>query len=153
MTTPLQPPEIWDPTAPAIKILEFDPLRDLLRAGGCPFNVEVLQGPELPDTPNPYVLLTFYGGVGFTTAGAFDRQTLQARCVGFQLNPSSARELAMRVDSLLTDIHSVRLGVGPSAPWCLEIARVGGGPTALLVDDADRTHYTCNYAIEVESNG
>lgn len=146
-------PDVWDPAAPAIKILEFDPLRDLLRVGGCPSTVQIEQGPQLPDTPNPYVLITFYGGVGFTTAGALDRQLFQVRCVGLQFSPDTARRLAMRVDHVLTQIHSERLGVGSSAPWCVEIARSGGGPTALLVDDGDRTHYTCNYAIEVESNG
>lgn len=145
------PPEIWDPTKPAIKTLEFAPIKQLLRDAGCPENVQIEQGPELPDTPNPFVLITFYGGIGFTTSGVFDRQLFQARCAGFQFNPSSARVLAMRVDHAFTYQRTGALVLG--GVFCLEIARSGGPPTALLVDDGDRTHYTCNYAIEVESNG
>lgn len=142
---------LWDLAAPAIKTLKFGSIKQYLYDEGLQPTVAVERGPELPDIPGPYVLITFYGGFGFTTAGAFDRQTFQARCVGFQFDPDSARELSARVDHAFCRQQSSHMVLG--GVFVLEVARVGGAPTALLVDDSDRTHYICNYAIEVESNG
>lgn len=147
--------QVWEPTAPPLTRLTWADVAAYLRTQGLPTSVPDAEGPDLPDVPGAFVVGTFYGGLGHTTEGVFDRPTLQIRAVGFQNNPDSGHELAHRIDRALTRRRDATTD-GPG-PWLLgglvvaEITR-GPAPAAILVDSAWRTHYTCNYVIEIEAN-
>lgn len=109
-------------------------------------DVQIHPGPELPDVPDRYVVWTPYGGPGLELEGVLDARSWQARVVGRQMDYDSAEEVAIVLDEALISHHSSRVG----GLWVPEIQRVGGAPTALLTDDADRTHFVCSYIVSVE---
>lgn len=108
----------------------------------------IYPGPELPDVPDDFVVLTRYGGPGLAADGALDEVSWQARCVGKQMDFESAESMADAIDIAFISHHSSRLFEG--GPWVVEIRRVGGAPNPLMTDDADRTHFVCSYVASVE---
>lgn len=110
-------------------------------------DVEIFAGPELPDYPDEYVLLTRYGGPGVEIDGAIDAVTWQVRSVGFQMeDESSAENIADAVDIAFLSHYSRKVG----NTWVASIQRMGGAPAPLMKDDADRTHFVCSYIVSVE---
>lgn len=111
--------------------------------------VQVRPGPTIPDIPGPFVVWTPYGGPGLEVDGVFDARSWQFRAVGKQNNYDSAEEVAIALDLALIAHQSSRVG-GPTGPWVPSIQRVGGAPAALVLDNADRTHFVCSYIASVE---
>lgn len=110
--------------------------------------VIVMPGPNLPDIPDRYVLLTPYGGPGLNTGeGILDARGWQVRCVGLQHDEDSGEALADAIDTALLKQHSAKY----QGVWVTGVQRVGGAPVPLMVDDADRTHWVCSYIVETES--
>lgn len=107
-------------------------------------NIDIHPGPALPDVPNEYVLLTPYGGSGLEQDGLFDVRAWQVRTVGKQGDYSSAEDMADAIDLRFISHLSGKI----SGVHTASITRVGGAPNPLMVDDADRTHFTCNYNID-----
>lgn len=107
----------------------------------------IKSGPELPDVPGHGVLLTRYGGPGLETGeGILDARSWQVRCVGRQNSPDYAEGMADAIDIVFLSHYSRSVG----GVWVSSIQRVGGAPAALMVDDADRTHFVCSYIVSVE---
>lgn len=110
-------------------------------------NIAIQPGPKLPDVPEPFVVLTPYGGSGLIVDGALESQSWQVRVVGRQMDYGSAEDMATAIDLAFISWMSDYL----FGTWITSIQRVGGAPSPLMVDDADRTHFTCNYNIDSES--
>lgn len=109
--------------------------------------VPVTFGPELDEGfPGSYVVITGTPST-FTTERLFERVEFQIRAIGEQLDYGSAEALAATVDRLM-DARSIRVG----GLYVVEVERSAGGPSPLMVDDADRHHFVCNYYMEVESS-
>lgn len=104
-------------------------------------------GPELPDVPDSYVLLSPYGGPGLALDGALDDKAWQVRSVGRQNDPDNAEAIADAIDIAFISLPSSKVG----GVWVASIQRVGGAPSPLMVDDAERTHYVCNYIVSTQS--
>ena len=110
-------------------------------------DVAVYPGPELPDIPGRYVVWTRYGGPGIEVDGVFDDRSWQARVVGRSHDYNSAEDVADVIDeAILSHMSHVKIG-GRAVP---QLQRVGGAPSPLLTDDADRTHFVCSYTASVE---
>jgi hypothetical protein len=109
-------------------------------------DVRVHPGPNIPDIPNRFVVWTPYGGPGLEVDGVFDARSWQFRAVGKQNNYDSAEEVAIALDLALIAHQSGKIG----DVWVPSIQRVGGAPAALVLDNADRTHFVCSYIASVE---
>lgn len=109
--------------------------------------VHIYPGPELPDDPGRFVMLTPYGGEGYEADGAIDARGWQVRVAGKQGDYDSAESLANWIDTIFTALPSSRVG----GLWVTGIRRVGGAPNPLMLDDADRHHFVCSYMASVES--
>lgn len=103
-------------------------------------------GPSLTDDSGSHVIWTRYGGPGEDADGALDDISWQARCIGLQGDYDSAESLADTLDLALLSLFSQRIG----GIWVTRVQRVGGAPSALMIDDADRTHMICSYVIGTE---
>lgn len=104
-------------------------------------------GPALPDNPGHGAMLTRYGGPGLDTGeGILDARSWQVRAVGRQGSPTHAEGMADAIDIAFLSHYSRKVG----EVWVSSIQRVGGAPAALMVDDADRTHFVCSYIVSVE---
>ena len=101
-----------------------------------------------------YVALTGIGGPGFTTERAFDVRGVQFEYVGKQVSGSgrqaesykSAEELAWKHDEALM---SFPLPSSIGGKNLILIDRIGSEPSYLRTDEADRTHFVCNYLFEI----
>jgi hypothetical protein len=121
--------------------------RGILDDAGYP-QVNVYRGPELQDDdPNTYVLLTRYGGAGFDADGVLDVIGWQVRIVGGQYDYDIAEGVADAIDIAFISHASGEI----EGLHVVEIARVGGAPSVLMVDDANRHHFVCSYLASVES--
>lgn len=110
-----------------------------------PTNWTIKPGPELPDIPGPYVLLTPYGGPGEDLEGAVDDRAWQVRVCGHQLSWEDAEEIANAIDEAFlrhttSTVHTERV---------ISVMRSGGPPSPLDIDDADRVHFVCSYIFGV----
>ena len=100
-------------------------------------------------SPGMMVIISIGSGPGYDMEKVFDRVMVQIRAIGNQQDYTSAESLAYDIDRQMGDLN------GPTATrWIngkriLEINRAGGAPTLLLLDDAERHHFTCNYVWEV----
>lgn len=110
-------------------------------------NVLIFPGTDLPDVPGAYILMSSTGGPGFNLDGAFDAKSWQARCVGQQNDYVHAEHLADIIDIAFTSLPSSKVG----GVWVTSIQRVGGAPSPLMEDDAQRTHFVCNYIVDTQS--
>lgn len=108
--------------------------------------VEILPGPDYHRSPNPGRLLIVSpnAGAGTTTDDLFDQPFFQVRSVGQQGDYADAEALAFAVDSMLFSTAGVQMG----ATRTLRSQRVGGGPSLLVYDEADRYHFVGTYLIE-----
>ena len=109
-------------------------------------DVAIYPGPDLPDIPGKFVVLTRYGGPGLEMEGVFDARSWQVRSVGNQLDYESSETIADAIDIAFLSHFSRKIG----DIWVPSIQRVGGAPAPLPVDDADRTHFVCSYVVSVE---
>lgn len=108
--------------------------------------VKQYPGPKLPDWPNAFVLWTRYGGPGIDDTEVIDDISWQARVVGLQNNYNQAEAIADLLDVQLLSLHSQHV----AGMWVTRVQRVGGAPNPLLVDDSERTHFTCSYILGTE---
>lgn len=108
--------------------------------------VHIHPGPDLPNIAAPFVVWTPYGGPGEIIDGTADDRSWQARCVGRSHDYESAEDIATVIDIAVLSFFSSEVG----GLWVSDFRRVGGAPSALLVDDADRTHFVCSYVASVE---
>lgn len=122
--------------------------REILDAAGYP-KAGIYPGPELPtQEANSYVVLTRYGGPGLDGGeGALDGFSWQVRTVGKQGSYEEAEGIADAVDIAWISHMSGPIG----GLHVVEIARVGGPPSVLMTDNAERTHFVCSYNASVES--
>lgn len=121
-------------------------VRVILDAAGY-LDVDIYPGPELPDIPGKYVVLTRYGGPGIELEGVLDAVSWQVRSVGWQMeDDESAEGIADAIDIAFLSHYSRQVG----SVWVAGIQRVGGAPSSLMKDEADRTHFVCSYIVSVE---
>lgn len=106
-------------------------------------------GPDIPEDPDNCVILTRYPGPGLDAEGALDVLGWQVRAVGKQGDYESAESIADFIDDGFLNFLSSYLP--DDGRWVVTIARVGGAPSPLLVDDADRTHFVCSYYASVQT--
>lgn len=109
---------------------------------------EYTTGPKVPETPDRLVIITRTGGGPLMFDGAIDEPGFQVRVRGEQFDGNSAEDTAIDLDTLIIGSQMFDL---PDGTPVLEIIRSGSTPEAVLVDDADRTTYTCNYVARVGS--
>lgn len=116
--------------------------------------VEVTVGPYEPDVPGRYVVVTRTGGPGLSTEGTIDVVGFQVRVGGDQDRAQDAEDLAMLVDRVLcTYPYPQEVSYASSLTGKLvsckvtAVARSGGSPSALPLDDGDRSVYTCTYLV------
>lgn len=105
----------------------------------------IVPGPQLPENPDATIVLTRYGGSGMNTDGAMDGRSWQFRIIGKQQDYASAESVAELIDHAALSHHSSEVG----GVWTSSISRVSGAPAALMVDNADRTHFVGNYVADV----
>jgi hypothetical protein len=103
-------------------------------------------GPNMPSTTGRFILLTRYGGPGEELEGVMDSVSWQVRVAGLQNHPIDAEDIADTLDRMMLGITTAEIGGFHVAG----VERVGGAPTVLLIDDADRTHYVCSYNCSTE---
>lgn len=103
-------------------------------------------GPSLPDVPDGFVLWSRYGGPGESLEGVLDDIAWQVRVAGPQNDYDLAETVADLLDHSLLSMYSQHVG----GVYVTRVQRVGGAPSVLMVDDADRTHFVCSYNIETE---
>lgn len=103
-------------------------------------------GPELPLNPDQSIVISRYGGPGIDADGALDGKSWQFRVIGKQDDYESAEVVADAIDIAALSHFSSQVG----GVWVTEISRVGGAPTALMTDEAQRTHFICSYIITTE---
>jgi hypothetical protein len=103
-------------------------------------------GPQLPEVSDRFVSLTRYGGPGEELEGVMDSVSWQVRVAGRQRQPTDAQDIADILDRMMLGITVDTIGGFRVAG----VSRVGGAPNALLVDDADRTHFICSYNCTTE---
>ena len=120
-----------------------------------PYTPMVLPGPASDaivqkSSPNELVFLTLGGGAGMTTEGLFDQPFLSVRAIGRQNDFTGAENLAYFLDAGLLAFDSN--GIIGNAP-VLRVARSGGAPALLMMDDASRYHFTCSYIVETQTEG
>lgn len=111
--------------------------------------VPVEIGPDLPEYPGEFLLITPTGGPGLQTDGYTDVHSFQVRAVGDQNDYDSAERLAV-----LADLNLLRLGMNSQEAfdtWVVSISRSGGSPTVLMRDEAERHHFVASYLVEVDS--
>lgn len=109
---------------------------------GVPGDITVEPGPDLPDVPGRWVVLTPYGGPGLLLEGALDGRAWQVRVAGLQGNYDDAEAIANAIDvGLLSIVAGNDLGVHG-------VQRVGGAPNPLLKDDSDRWQFICSYIFD-----
>lgn len=109
--------------------------------------VAVLPGPEDPSIPGRFVLLSRLGGPGLQVEGLIDGVGYQIKSVGNQNSYQESEDLALLIDKWLIETPSSMV----HGEWVVGIARVGSAPVPLFVDNADRTHFVCNYVATVKS--
>lgn len=129
--------------------MRFETVKQMLTDNlPAPFDDILIEpGPRLPSIPGSFILVTGYGGAGMDVDGLIDQPSFQLRAVGDQNSYQSAEDLAEAADFVFLSWFSKK--VGPV--WVASIVRVGGAPSPLLVDDADRHHFVCSYTAAVES--
>lgn len=110
-----------------------------------PSKWSIYPGPELPDIPTPYVLLTPYGGPGEDAEGALDQRAWQIRVCGHQMSWEDAEAVANAIDMAFLRFYTQNVG----NERVTSIQRTGGSPAPLNVDDADRVHFVCSYIFGV----
>lgn len=93
-------------------------------------------------TPGPLVVVSVGGGAGTVLEGLYDQKFLTVRVVGPQGNYAAAEQLAYDIDSLMLAVTSARTIGGCRVLW---IARTGGAPDLMDLDDADRYHFQTTY--------
>jgi len=104
-------------------------------------------GPDLPDVPGRFTVLTRYGGPGEELEGVMDAISWQVRVAGLQDKYEDAESIADAYDVALLNIKS---SDNPGGVKVAGVQRVGGAPNPLLKDDADRTQFICSYIIHTE---
>lgn len=122
-------------------------VRAILTAGGFPeakWSIE--PGPKIPSIPTSFVLLSPYGGPGEDLEGVLDQRSWQVRVVGEQNDYIGAEAAANAIDiAFLSHLSHEKI----DGQKVTSIQRVGGPPSVLMVDDADRTHFVCSYTFSV----
>lgn len=108
--------------------------------------VNVYPGPDIPDYPGMNVVLSRYGGPGLELEGLYDQRAWQVRVIGDQGEYDAAEDLADNIDIAL--IGHLPGNIGPDR--VLSIQRVGGSPSVLMYDDAERVHFVCSYVGSVQ---
>lgn len=107
----------------------------------------VYPGPNDPSIPTGFILLTSYAGPGLNTDDLFDAQGWQIKVASEQHSYDDGEAIAFAIDRYLNRLYSGWYG----GQWVADFQRVGGQPSVLMVDDADRTHFVCSYVVDVES--
>jgi hypothetical protein len=105
----------------------------------------VYPGPQLPENPDCTVVITPYGGAGTNTDDVMDARSWQFRVISEQEDYESGESVANAIDIAALSHFSSDVG----GVWVSDITRVGGSPAALMVDEAGRTHFVCNYSVNV----
>jgi len=108
--------------------------------------LEIVPGPDDPDTSERFIKLTRTGGVGLDLDDLFDRVDIAVEVAGAQGDYDDAESLAFEVDRFFLRHEMGRM----SGARLLSFTR-GGGPSALRVDDAQRHHFVCSYTAHVQS--
>lgn len=106
-------------------------------------------GPDDPEVPTHFVLVTPSGGAGLTVEDLFDARGFQIKSVGRQNDYDSAESMAWDIDALIIGVDSSRM-IGST--YVLSFTRSGGPPEPLYTDDANRTHFVCSYTATVQSS-
>lgn len=101
----------------------------------------VYPGPDDPRIPGSFVLLTRYDGAGLSVDDLMDSVGWQVKVVGEQHQYESPEDFIVQLDGFLRRLPSARY----SGQWVADVARAAGGPSVLMVDDANRTHFVCSY--------
>lgn len=131
--------------------MRYSQYRDFLLAGlvGTDWeDVFMHPGPDDENTPpGRFVMLTVIGGPGFNTEMIFDGKSFQVMVAGEQNDFDDAEGLAYKIDEINVSSPSQAIG----GLWSPQIYRQGGPPTPLIVDDADRHRWTCNYVVDAQS--
>lgn len=103
---------------------------------------------HLPDQPDSAVVIDPRGGASPTFEGIFDRPAIFIQCRGEQADPGSAETLAAQVDAILLAPPPNRVLVG--GLYVTNVQRLGGPPSLLGRDDAQRSILAATYIFEVE---
>lgn len=104
-------------------------------------------GPDMPRIPDWFIVVSRTGGPGESVEGLFDGIGYQVRVAGWQHDPGSAEDVADLIDQYLRSLTTGSY----QGRWVASIHRTGSGPSHLLVDDANRTHFVCGYVVDVHS--
>lgn len=104
-------------------------------------------GPDVPDSQEAHFVVTRAGGATWESDGVIEVSYWNIETIGGQANPDQSEALAL-------DIHRFLMGDGTSrhlGGLRVESVQTLNGPQAISFDNADRTHFACDYALRVES--
>lgn len=140
---------VWDAGAPPLDYLKFEYLEAFLRTAGLPTEIVCKPGPQRPDVPGAWVVITPYGGPGPSVAGVFDQRAFQVLCAGYQRRPETSEELANRIDHAFMQHRDEPILLGS-----LHVLEFNRGPAPQILEREDeRDVYVCSYGTEIESYG
>jgi hypothetical protein len=97
--------------------------------------------------PDRLVVISITPGGGMAIENLIDRVPVQVRSIGAQMDHADAEQLAQDIDNIMNSLTVSRFIDGL---WVVTIYRVGGGPSLLEKDSADRYNFTCSYIWEVK---
>lgn len=132
-------------------MMKFDDLKGFIQEVVLDQNPEfsrayIEPGPQIPDYPGLGIVLSRYGGPGLEIEGLFDNRAWQVRVIGEQDDYNSVEDLADHIDLALLSRIPGMMG----SRRVLDVTRVGGSPSVLMYDDADRVHFVCSYVGSVQ---
>lgn len=111
-------------------------------------DLEMVEGPYVPDMPDRVGVVTPVAGAGESMDGVSDMPGFQLLVRGDQGDPSSGYRLALAAD------RRIRFDSFPATTPCglrlVRVVRSGGGPALLpREDDGDRVTAVCTYLTEI----
>lgn len=111
-------------------------------------NKPMVPGPRMPDDPNMGAKFQRIEGSGLSVEYLFDS-------FGFIVEVQSEQNDYASGEAFINAIDKVVIGQGGSRMvgswWVGDAQRFGGSPTEIDTDDADRYHFQCIYALDVEA--
>lgn len=123
----------------------FQAMKTFIKAiPAVPAKTRIEPGPEMPDVPGRFIVLTRYGGPGEHFEGILDQIAWQVRVAGLQNQYDDAETIADAIDRALLEVGSQEV----NGLWVSGVQRSGGAPNPLLKDNADRTHFVCSYIVD-----
>lgn len=102
-------------------------------------------------SPNATVFVTVGDGTGLTTEDTFDQPFIRIRAIGEQNDAEGSEQLALDLDVGLLRVSNAGFPQLLGNATVLYVSRLGGRPSLLEKDKANRYHWVGTYITEAPS--